>query len=98
MRFAALFFDDINPSSLDPALTSAHFDYLRVFGAAITSAGGLKTAPDGRFCGSLWVIEADNLEAARKLVDDDPYCRAGLRPDRTVYIWNHAPIPAAAPQ
>jgi uncharacterized protein YciI len=96
MRFAALFFDNINPSSLEPALSKAHFDYLRDFGGMISSAGGLKASADSGFCGSLWVIEADNLDAAKQLVDNDPYCLAGLRPDRTVYIWNHAPITPAA--
>lgn len=88
MRFAAWFLDDLDPSALDKDLTRRHFDYLRAVSAKIVLAGGLRTAPQGPFCGSLWVIEADSFEEARALVDGDPYCEAGLRPDRRIFIWN----------
>jgi uncharacterized protein YciI len=94
MRFAAMFFDDLTPSSLDADLTRAHFDYLRDNSAKIVLAGGLRNVEAGPFCGSLWIVEADDIGEARQLVDGDPYCVAGLRPDRRVFIWNHAPIPA----
>lgn len=93
MRFAAMFFDDLDPPKLDADLTRRHFDYLRDHADSIVSAGGLKTEAGGPFHGSLWVIEAETIEEARRLADEDPYCLAGLRPDRRVFIWNHAPIP-----
>ncbi|MRX52283.1 hypothetical protein GI374_18250 [Paracoccus sp. S-4012] len=92
MRFAALFLDDVDPASLDPALTRAHFDYLAAHGEAISDAGGLRAEPGGPFCGSLWVIEAEDIETARRLVAGDPYCLAGLRPDSRVFVWGRAPI------
>jgi uncharacterized protein YciI len=95
MRFAAMFFDNLTPSEVDADLTKRHFDYLREHGEKITSAGGLKSEVGGPFQGSLWVIEANDIAEARKLADEDPYCLAGLRPDRRVFIWNHAPIPKA---
>lgn len=95
MRFAAMFFDDLNPGRLAADLTKQHFDYLREHSNQITLAGGLKADVAGSFCGSLWVIEAADLAEARRLADNDPYCVAGLRPDRRVFIWNHAPIPKA---
>ena len=95
MRFAAMFFDDLNPSELDADLTRRHFDYLREHAGKITSAGGLKAEAGGPFRGSLWVIESADLAEAQRLADGDPYCAAGLRPDRRVFIWNHAPIPKA---
>lgn len=93
MRFIALFLDDIQPRDLDPGLTAAHFAYLAAHRDRITDAGGLRHGPEAPFCGSLWVIEADNLEQAQALADDDPYCTAGLRPDRRVLQWNRAPLP-----
>jgi uncharacterized protein YciI len=95
MRFAAVFFDDLDPSQVAPDLTKQHFDYLRDHVDKITSAGGLRTEVGGPFRGSLWVIEATDIGEARRLADGDPYCVAGLRPDRRVFIWNHAPIPKA---
>ena len=93
MRFAAMFFDDVDPRTLAPDLTRQHFDYLRDHADRIQSAGGLRTEPDGPFRGSLWIIQADTLSEAQRLADEDPYCLAGLRPDRRVFIWNPAPIP-----
>lgn len=93
MRFIALFFDDIQPRDLDPALSSAHFDYLARHRDRITEAGGLRTDADAPFCGSLWVIEADSLAEARALALGDPYCTAGLRPDTRILQWNRAPLP-----
>jgi uncharacterized protein YciI len=95
MRFAALFFDNLDPTRLDADLTRRHFEYLREHGDRIVSAGGLRAESGGPFRGSLWVVEALDLAEAQRLADDDPYCLAGLRPDRRVFIWNHAPIPKA---
>lgn len=93
MRFIALFFDDIQPRDLDPALTRAHFDYLAQHRDRITDAGGLRPDAQAPFCGSLWVIEAASLDEARALALGDPYCTAGLRPDTRVLQWNRAPLP-----
>lgn len=98
MRFAAMFFDDLSPASVDADLTRAHFDYLRDNRMKIALAGGLMKTEGGAFCGSLWIVEAENLDEAQKLVDGDPYCLAGLRPDRRVFVWNHAPIPSSQNQ
>lgn len=90
MRFAALFLDSVTPDDLAPDLTRAHFDYLADHADRITMAGGLRPPEGGGFCGSLWVIEADDEAAARRLMDEDPYCLAGLRPNRTLYRWGTA--------
>lgn len=95
MRFAALFLDSVTPDDLPVDLSRAHFDYLAAHADRITMAGGLRPAEGGSFCGSLWVIEAADEAAARRLMDDDPYCLAGLRPNRTLYRWGLA-LPAAA--
>ncbi|WP_195759919.1 YciI family protein [Paracoccus sp. S-4012] len=97
MRFAAMFFDDLTPTQLEPELTREHFDYLARHRDRITLAGGLRPPEGGRFCGTLWVIEAETPEDARRLMDEDPYCFAGLRPDRRLYFWNAAPVPAPKP-
>ena len=96
MRFAALFLDSVTPDALDPALTGAHFDYLVQHADRITMAGGLRPSEGGGFCGSLWVIEAEDETAARHLMDEDPYCLAGLRPNRSLYRWGVAPRPPAS--
>jgi uncharacterized protein len=92
MRFAALFLDSLTPADLDATLTHAHFDYLKQKADQITMAGGLRLPEGGGFCGSLWVIEAEDEVAARRLMDEDPYCLAGLRPNKMLYRWGAAPI------
>lgn len=94
MRFAALFIDSVTPDDLAPDLTRAHFDYLAQHADRITMAGGLRPPEGGGFCGSLWVIEAADEAAARRLMDEDPYCLAGLRPNRSLYRWGTAFKPA----
>lgn len=94
MRFAAMFFDTLAPSEVDPELTRAHFEYLSEHSDRITTAGGLRPPEGGPFCGSLWIIEAEDAAQAKWLVENDPYCLAGLRPNHQIYFWNAAPIPA----
>jgi len=91
MRFAALFLDNATPADIDVALTRAHFDYLARHARQITMAGGLRPPEEGGFCGSLWVIEVETEVEAQRLMDEDPYCLAGLRPNRTLYRWGEAP-------
>jgi uncharacterized protein YciI len=93
MRFAALFLDNVTPDTLAPDLTRAHFDYLAHHADRITMAGGLRPPEGGGFCGSLWVIEAEDEAEARRLMDEDPYCHEGLRPNRTLYRWGVARTP-----
>jgi uncharacterized protein YciI len=93
MRFVALFLDNVTPDDLPADLSRAHFDYLALHADRITMAGGLRPPEGGGFCGSLWVIEAADETAARHLMDEDPYCLAGLRPNRTLYRWGVAPRP-----
>lgn len=93
MRYVAIFFDDLQPKDVDPEVSRAHFDYLAEHRTRITDAGGLRLSPEDPFCGSLWVIEAENLADAQALADGDPFCTAGLRPDYRVLQWNKAPLP-----
>lgn len=96
MRFAALFLDSVTPSGLDAELTRAHFEYLMRHSSLITMAGGLRPPEGGGFCGSLWVIEAKDEAEAHRLVEEDPYCLAGLRPDRKLFRWGEAPKQSVA--
>ena len=95
MRFAVIFFDQLTPSEVDRKLTNSHFDYLALHSDRITMAGGLRPPEGGSFCGSLWIIKAESATDAIQLVEEDPYCLAGLRPDRKIFLWNAAPISAS---
>ncbi|GGA36178.1 YciI family protein [Pelagibacterium lentulum] len=45
---------------------------------------------DGKPCGSLIVVRADDLAGARALIDADPYAIAGLFESVTIQPWNWA--------
>ena len=57
----------------------AHLEWLKTDGAGVRIGGGLLPADgDGGSCGSVLLIEADSLEAARSWAANDPYAKAGL--------------------
>ena len=69
------------PGALDLRLSTrpTHVEYLK----GLHAAGTLKMAGplmgvDDKPNGSLVIVEAESLEAARSLADNDPYAKAGL--------------------
>ena len=90
MLFAIICTD--KPASLDVRLAArpSHLAYLQTFAAKVAHAGPLLD-PDGRPCGSLFLIEVADRAEAEGFAAADPYARAGLfestvvRPFRTVF-------------
>lgn len=67
----------------------AHVDHLN----ALNAAGTLKMAgpfldSDGKPSGSLVIVEAETIEAARAIADADPYAKAGLFESVEVQAFN----------
>lgn len=75
------------PGSLDLRLKSreAHLAYLR--GSKVPVAGPMLDGDEGSPMGSLLIIEADNLEAARQWTSGDPYNKAGVFQSVEVRPW-----------
>jgi uncharacterized protein YciI len=65
----------------------AHLAWLESLGAG-TKAAGPFLGPDGKPCGTLAVIETENIEAARQLAAKDPYAMAGLFASVDIRPWN----------
>lgn len=66
------------PNALDVRM-GARQDHLKwVGGTGMLKLGGPFLDAKGDMAGSLMIIEAENLEAARKFNADDPYTKAGL--------------------
>lgn len=51
---------------------------------------------DGKPCGSLVAVNADDRAAAQSLADNDPYAKAGLFETVTIQPWNWVYKPAAS--
>ena len=67
----------------------AHVEYLN----GLKASGTLKLAgpfldADGKPNGSLVVVEADSIEAAREILAEDPYAKVGLFGSTELRAWN----------
>ena len=66
------------------ALHPAHRDYLRIF----LENGQLRAAgPFAEDAGALWILDAEDAEAAQKIVQEDPYVAAGV-----IVSWKVRPL------
>lgn len=87
MLFALLCTD--KPNSLDIRLATRpdHVAFLKSLGDNLKIAGPFLGA-DEKPNGSLVVIKADNLEAAKAIAALDPYAKAGLFQSVEIRNWN----------
>ena len=89
MLFALICTD--NPDQLQKRADTrpAHLDWLNALGTDFKAAGPF-LGEDGKPNGSLVVIAAENLEAAKSLAAKDPYAIAGLFASVDIRPWNWA--------
>lgn len=78
MLFALICTDKTGALDIRKATRPAHLDWLKSLGPALKLAGPFLTGEGGDPCGSLIVLEAPSLAAAREIAGNDPYARAGL--------------------
>lgn len=64
----------------------AHLAYIKDTGV-VAQAGPFLDA-DGMMCGSLLVLDVDDMAAAQAWADGDPYAKAGLFADVRIEQWN----------
>lgn len=64
-----------------------HLDYLNGLGDRLKGAGPF-LGEDGKPNGSLVIIEAEDLNAAKTIADNDPYAKAGLFASVEIRPWN----------
>lgn len=85
MLFAVIAIDKQNSLALRQATREAHFAYARQTGGV--RLGGPFLDAKGDMAGSLIIIEAADLEAAKKWHANDPYVLAGLFSHSEVRPW-----------
>ena len=86
MLYIVLFTDNPAHAEARQRLMPAHLAFLERHGDRIRAAGPLFEA-DGEGAGGLWLVEADNAEAATALVHADPFWPTGLRQSVRVLSW-----------
>ncbi|RCS22421.1 hypothetical protein DUT91_18660 [Phyllobacterium salinisoli] len=89
MLFAILCNDKPDHLQLRLDTRPAHLDYLKNLGERLKFAGPF-LGEDGKPNGSLVVVEADHMDAAKAIATRDPYAKAGLFASVDIRPWNWA--------
>jgi uncharacterized protein YciI len=87
MLYALICTDKPNSRALRKANRPEHVAYLEGLGETLVFAGPFTEADGETMNGSLVVIEAASLEAARKIAAGDPFARAGLFASVDIRTW-----------
>jgi len=85
MLFAVVAVDQPGSLELRMATRKTHFDYANATGAV--RLGGPFLNEKGEMAGSLIIIEAKDLDAAKSWVANDPYTKAGLFQQSEIRPW-----------
>ena len=85
MLYAVLFEDDPARADARARHMAEHLAFLEREAARIHAAGPLREAGQG--AGGLWLVEAEDADAARRLVEADPFWPTGLRRSVRVLEW-----------
>ena len=91
MRWVAIFEDDPAADRVRREHSQEHVDYLAAHRDRILLGGGLRHAPEQRYCGGLWVLDVESRDEAVALCEHDPYFLRGLRAGYRLYTWGKAP-------
>ncbi len=87
MHFAIVNHDKPDSHDLRMTTREVHLDYLRGAGDALLIAGPILTEDGETPIGSVLIVEAESLEAAKAFAAADPYAQAGLFQSSTVMPW-----------
>jgi len=87
MLYACICQDKPGSGDLRQQTREAHLDHLRGHAGAVVSAGPLLSDDGTTPVGSLLIVEAQSLDAARAMMEADPYAKAGLFERIDVYPW-----------
>ena len=95
MLFVVIAIDKENGLPLRMATREAHFAYLRDTPGVLRLGGPFFNAK-GEMNGSLMIVEAESLEAAKAWHANDPYVRAGVFASSDVRSWKATANPIEA--
>jgi uncharacterized protein YciI len=87
MLYALICTDKPNSLALRKAKRPEHVAYLKSFGDTLKLAGPFTEADGETMNGSLVVIEAASLQAAKEIGAGDPYAKAGLFASVKIRPW-----------
>jgi uncharacterized protein YciI len=87
MLYALICTDKPNSLAIRRAKRPQHVEYLKSLGGTLKLAGPFTEADGETMNGSLVVIEAASLQAAKEIAAGDPYAKAGLFASVEIRPW-----------
>ena len=87
MKYMVLFVDNDEFAHIRPRFMDEHLRFLDTNSNHIEIAGPLKDANGTKPYGGLWIVDADNAEQVRELVEADPFYPTGLRENIHILEW-----------
>lgn len=87
MYFLAICRDKPNHTHVRAATRETHVAWLKSLGAALRIAGPFLDDGASEMRGSMLVVEAETLDAAKSMLAADPYAAAGLFESVEVKPW-----------
>ena len=87
MLFALLCTDKLDGLPIRLERRPEHVAYLKSLGDTLAFAGPFLKEDGKTMCGSLVVVEAASLEAARAIAASDPFAKAGLFETVEIRPW-----------
>ena len=87
MLYAIICTDKADGLALRMAHRSEHLAYLKSFGDGLVFAGPFLKEDGKTMCGSLIVVEAPSLDAARAIAAGDPFSKLGVFEKVEVRPW-----------
>ena len=86
MLIALIARDKTGALDVRKANREAHLAYIKETG--VVSQAGPLLSDAGEMCGSLIVLDVDDMSAAQSWADNDPYANAGLFENVELIAWN----------
>lgn len=88
MLYVVLFEDNPEISSnVRPLVLPQHLDFLDAHADQVKAAGPLSDETQEVPRGGLWLVEAENEAAVRRLILEDPFWATGLRQSVQISRW-----------
>ena len=86
MLIALIARDKTGALDIRKANREAHLAYIKETG--VVSQAGPLLSDAGEMCGSLIVLDVEDISAAQSWADNDPYANAGLFENVELIAWN----------
>jgi len=87
LLYVVLLEDEPKNADARPKYLKDHVAYLETLLGKIRSAGPLTDTKTNTAAGGIWIIEAGSADEVQKMLEADPFYKAGLRKSIRILAW-----------